>query len=206
MLTLFHAPMSRSTRIVTLLEELGAREAVQVKTVSVQRRDGGGGPDPENPHPEKKVPVLEHDGTIITESIAIAIHLCTLFPDAELMPAAGTPEHGKALQWLAWNAGVVEPVLIAKLTDDDNPAFQSAFRGWDEVMLRLKTALDTSPWLLGSKFSVADLIVHSSFSWMPDLLPDHAVIQDWNSRMMARPAVQKTFAEDQEAMAVLAGA
>lgn len=201
MLTLFHAPMSRSTRLVTLIDELGARDAVQIRLVTVQRQDGAGAPDPENPHPEKKVPALKHDGTVITESIAIAIHLCDLFPKAGLLPPVGTPERGRCLQWLAWNAGVVEPVLVAKLSGVEHPAFQASFRGWDEVITRLETALETSPWLMGDEMTVADIIVHSSFSWMPDLLADHPGLQDWNKRMMTRPATQRVWQEEQAAMA-----
>ncbi len=197
MLTLFHAPMSRSTRLVTLVDELSARNAVNIRIVNVQRRDGQGAVDPDNPHPEKKVPVLDHDGTVITESIAIAIHLCDLFPKAAMMPEVGTPERGACLQWLAWNAGVVEPVLVAKLSGIEHPGLQSSFRGWNEVITRLETALDGNDWLMGDRFTVADIIVHSSFSWMPDLLPDHTGIQDWHNRMMARPATQRAWQDDQ---------
>lgn len=49
MLTLYHAPNSRSSRIVWLLEELGAD--YELKYVDIQRRDGEGMADPLNPHP-----------------------------------------------------------------------------------------------------------------------------------------------------------
>ena len=42
MLTLFHSPNSRSTRVVALLHELGALDAVRIETVTVARRDGSG--------------------------------------------------------------------------------------------------------------------------------------------------------------------
>jgi glutathione S-transferase len=48
MLTLFHAPKSRSTRMIWLLEELGA--PYEIRTVDVVRPTGGGR-DPANPHP-----------------------------------------------------------------------------------------------------------------------------------------------------------
>ena len=51
MLTLFHAPQSRSSRIVWLLEELGASYELRIMNIS-RLRDGTGKPDPSNPHPD----------------------------------------------------------------------------------------------------------------------------------------------------------
>ena len=56
MLTLFHAPQSRSSRIIWLLEELGAD--YEIRYVDIQRRDGSGGPDLANPHPARRSPPL----------------------------------------------------------------------------------------------------------------------------------------------------
>ena len=41
--------------------------------VEIPRR-GTGSPDPANPHPDKRVPALTHDGHLITESAAILGH------------------------------------------------------------------------------------------------------------------------------------
>ena len=67
--TLFHAPRSRSSRIIWLLEELGAD--YELRITDIPRQDGTGAADPANPHPDKKVPALVDDGVLITESIAI---------------------------------------------------------------------------------------------------------------------------------------
>lgn len=57
MMTLYHAPQSRSSRIVTLLDELGAADKVTIREVSIRRAlQGFGERDPANPHPEGKVP------------------------------------------------------------------------------------------------------------------------------------------------------
>lgn len=78
MLTLCHAPQSRSWRIIWLLEELGAD--YDVKTVSIRRREPSargpvapmiGARDPDNVHPHGKVPALVHDGVTIFESAAV---------------------------------------------------------------------------------------------------------------------------------------
>ena len=43
MLTLYHAPFSRSTRIVALIHDLGLQDRVQIEPVTVTRPDGSGG-------------------------------------------------------------------------------------------------------------------------------------------------------------------
>ncbi len=64
MLTLFHAPRSRSSRIIWLLEELGS--PFQLRYVTIRYMDGSGdGPDPANPHPDKKVPALLDNGALV---------------------------------------------------------------------------------------------------------------------------------------------
>lgn len=203
MLTLYHAPMSRSSRLVTLVEDLRAQDKVTIREVTITREGGAGAPDPSNPHPEKKVPALDHDGTVIVESIAIAQHLCELFPEAGLLPPTGTPERAKCLEWLAYYAGVIEPVVVAMYLKLDSPAYARTFRDWPAVVTRLTQALDKTPYLIGQTYTVADLIVHSLFNWMPDLVPDHAGIRDWHQRMQARPAAQHTMQRDQASMAAM---
>jgi len=44
MLTLFHAPRSRSTRFIFLLEEIGV--PYEIKVVNIRRSDGSGAVDP----------------------------------------------------------------------------------------------------------------------------------------------------------------
>jgi len=56
--TLYHAPQSRSTSILVLIEEMGIADRIDIREVTVARQDGNGGRDPRNPHPEGKVPYL----------------------------------------------------------------------------------------------------------------------------------------------------
>src|SRR5262245_48986629 len=128
MLTLYHAPRSRSTRIVWLLEELGADYALKI--VDIPRQDGSGAADAANPHPDKKVPALDHDGALITESIAVILYLTDLFPQAKLAPAVGDPQRGEYLTWLAYYAGVIEPVVHFQFLGlGDDPQLRRTFRG-----------------------------------------------------------------------------
>lgn len=201
MLTLFHAPQSRSSRIVTLIDEMGITDKVDTRIVTIPRRDGSGGRDPANPHPEGKVPALLHDGTLITESPAVIQYLTGLFPDTGVAPKPGDQNYGEYLTWLHWYGSVMEPVMIFAAGGIDHPYLHVTFRGVPEVTARIERALAKGPWLLGDSFSAADLLVHSPYAWFGNMTPDVPAIQDWVARCQARPAVARTRTYDAGLMA-----
>lgn len=200
MLTFYHAPNSRSSAVMTLIEEMGIADKIDIRLVDIPRiMTGTGQPDPSNPHPEKKAPCLVHDGHVITERGAILTYLTTLFP-SDLAPATGTPAWGSFLTWMAWYQGVMEPVLILDYAKLTHPAITAAIRGVPEVTARIHAALAKSSWLLGDHFTAADLLIHSPYAWFGNT-PDDPLIKDWVARCMSRPARLKTLAEDQTRLA-----
>lgn len=190
MLTLFHSFHSRATRMLVLIHEMDLHNEITLRHVSIPRRDGSGGPDAADPHPDKKVPALLHDDVLITESVAIALYLTDMFPDAGLGPVVGDRLRGPYLTWLAYYAGVMEPVYNAQVAGQaDNPVFRASFRGVPEVEARLiDTFADGRDYLLGETFSAADLIVQSPYMWFPDGAPDDAKVKAWIDRVAARPS------------------
>ena len=195
MLTLIHAPNSRSTRILMLIDEMGIWDKIEIRQVDIVYRDGAGHTDAGNPHPEGKVPALIHDGTLITESGAIMLYLTALFPDAGLAPKPGYPRRGEYLTWLFWYQGVMEPVMMAEVLGIKHPGFARNFRGMAEVAARLHKALAQGPWLCGD-YSAADMICASAFTFMPHLMPQDDLIKDWVARYQARPALATAKAYD----------
>jgi glutathione S-transferase len=201
MLTLFHAPRSRSTRVLQLIYALGAEKDVEIRLTNIARRDGSGGADPANPHPDKKVPLLVDDGVAIRESGAIMVHLTNLFPDAGMAPEVRSPEHGAYLGWMAWYGYVFEPVIMMTVTALDNPVFTSSYRGWAEAQAELEKALDGQDYLMGDKISAADMLVASPFNWMENLIPETGPIRGWVERCRAHPSFQQAMAFDAKAVA-----
>jgi glutathione S-transferase len=204
MLTLFHAPQSRSSAIVTLIDEMAIGDWVDIVEVTIPRIDGTGRRDPANPHPEGKAPCLVHDGTIITERGAIMLTLTSMFPDAGMAPKPGSAQWSAYLTWLFWYGSVMEPVLIMAAAGVSHPWLHAAVRGVPEVTARLAAALEHQPFLLGDTISAADLLVHSPYAWFTDATPDVPSIRDWVARCQARPAVARTKARDVAAMSVAA--
>jgi glutathione S-transferase len=201
MLTLFHSPQSRSTAIMALIEEMGIADWIDIREVTIPRQDGSGGRDPENPHPEGKVPALVHDGVLITERAAIILHLTTLFPDSGISPKVGTPEWGAFAAWLTWYQGVLEPVVIFDGAGISHPWIEATFRDHKVAAARLKAALEKGPWIMGERYSAVDLLLHAPYAWFAEATPDDPLIRDWVERCKARPAGQKVIAADAARMA-----
>lgn len=196
MLTLFHSPQSRSSAIVTLIEEMGIQDWVEIREVTIPRMDGSGGRDPANPHPEGKVPALVHDGQVITECAAIILHLTSLFPDTGMAPKVGTPDWGIFAMWMAWYQGVLEPTFIMEAAGVTHPWMSAAVRDHQTAVARLRAALDKGPWIMGDTFSAADILLHGPYAWFPEGTPDDPLIRDWVQRCKARPASVKVREAD----------
>jgi glutathione S-transferase len=124
--------------------------------------DGKGAPDPANPHPDKKVPALLDNGVLIMESIAIVQYLTDKFPAAKLGPSIGDAHRGPYLSWLAYYAGVIEPVINLEFAGlADNAVMQRTFRDRSAMDRRILAALEAGPYVLGDTFSGADILIAS---------------------------------------------
>lgn len=188
MITLFHAPRSRSSRMIFLLEELGA--PYQIQSVDIRRGDGTGAVDAANPHPHGKVPAIEDEGTVVFESAAIACYLTDKFPDAGIGPLVGSPLRGAYLTWLAYYAGVMEPAWVSKFMGMTVPRGTAGWVDPDEVMVHVNRTLQRGPYLLGESFSAADILVATTFALFlgSPLLERTALLEDYVQRVTRRPA------------------
>ena len=198
MLTLYHAPRSRSFRTLWLLEELGV--PYETKIVSIRRGDGSGAEEPgyRKIHPHAKVPAIVHDGVAVFETPAIALYLTDTFPDAGLGPRIGDKRRGPYLSWLAYSTGVIEPALLEKALKIPHRAGTFGWGAPDEVEAVLADALSGAPYLLGDKFSAADVIVGGSISFLMQvkMWPAKPVFTDYVSRFVARPAYARAQAKE----------
>ena len=194
MITLFHAPYSRSSRMIWLLEELGAPYAI--RPVSIFRAmTGTGEPDPANPHPDKQVPAILDGDTLVAESVAIVLYLTDAFPAAGLGPLAGDRRRGEYLTWLAWYAAGLEPAMFAHFGDElSNPMKK---RGYDAVIRRLEGALSKAPYLMGERFTGADLLVSSAVDFGRQAFPESALLDAYCKRCKDRPASLKAMTLDE---------
>jgi glutathione S-transferase len=125
-------------------------------------------------NPWGQVPTLVlPDGSIMTETAAILIHLAACFPDKALAPAPGTSAHAAFLRWIVFaNVNVYEAVLRSayphRFTSDPNATEATrtaAVTRMGEALGVLEEAIGPGPFLLGDAISVADVYIAMLCVW-----------------------------------------
>ncbi|HTT96461.1 MAG TPA: glutathione S-transferase family protein [Rhizomicrobium sp.] len=192
MITLYHRPQTRSGSIVWLLEELGAPYETRI-VESLRGPDGSGKPDPNNPHPHGKVPVITDDGHTIFESGAIALYLTDKFPKAKMGPMPGDAKRGEYLSWLFYRPGVMEPAFMERRF---NIQHVYGAMGWgtpEEVEQVINDHLSKNKYFLGDEFSAADIMVGGGVYFMTQfkMMAETDVTKEYCARLTSRPAFAK---------------
>jgi len=199
MITLVHAPRSRSSAFLWLLEEVG--EPYGIQSVAIRRADGSGSLDPSNPHPHGKVPVLIDDSAVIFEQSAIALYVADKYPRAQLGPRIEDSGRGEFLTLLAYYSGVVEPAFTSKFLRVAVPRGSAGWVDSDEVMDFINARLGKHPYIVGEKFTAADVMYASAFALFMDspLLEGKRTqqLRDYVARCVSRPARARAAGKDQ---------
>ncbi len=197
MITLYHRPNTRSARFVFLLEELEA--PYEIRTVDGRGLGGSGVPDPANPHPHGKVPAIadSDDGGIVFESSAIALYLTDKFPKNRIGPAVGDPARGAYLTWLAYYSGVMEPAWTLNFLKLEIPRGPQGWAPVDEVMAHTFKTLEQGPYILGEKFSAADVLLGTTFQMFMGgpSMPRTPLLEAYVNRVVGRPAYARAMAK-----------
>ena len=183
---LYHVPGTRSTRVVWLLEEIGAPYEL-----TIMRREERQTPEHRQRHPLGRVPVLEDEDGFVFESAALCLHLADLHPEAQLIPPLGTHERALVYQWTVFAMTELEPAIIEAARRGDDPArAQAGAERFQAAAQAVEQALEGHSYLVGDRFSVADLVcgavlIFGKSAGLTDNLPD---ITGYLARLEARPA------------------
>jgi len=193
----YHNPQSRSQMVRWMIEEAGAPHRIVPIDFTKNEHKA---PAFLALNPMGKLPTIEHRGTVVTETAAIIAYLADTFPQAGLAPAPGEPARGAYYRWLFFGAGCFEPALLDKMMKRPEVERKSAV-GWgsyDDVLATMKTALATGPYLLGEKFTAADVYIGSELNFAVMFgapgLKGEPVIDAYLARLTARPAFQRAMA------------
>jgi glutathione S-transferase len=142
-----------------------------------------------------KIPAIVHDGTAVTETAAICAYLADAFPRAGLAPPIGDHARGTYYRWLFFGAGCLEPALVDKLAARPKVERESmlGYGNYETVLSTLEKALAPGPWILGERFSAADVYIGSAIGWglrMKGIEP-RPMFQKYFERCEQRPAQKR---------------
>ena len=207
MLTIYGVYRSRASRNIWLAEELGI-PFKQVPVIQHYRTVPAGMLHTQSPeflkiNPNGLIPSIDDDGLVLHESLAINLYLARKHGG----PVAGATvaEEGEIAMWSLWAATGVEPhainILYHRLgnpTGVKDPGIaDAAVHSLKGPFAVLEKALEKSGWLVGGRFTVADLnaaeIVRYALA-APELFEAAPKVKAWLASCQARPAFKKMWA------------
>ena len=195
-LKLYGGAKNRGRRCYWLAKELGLEiEAVDIDLHSGQHRS----PEFLKLNPNGQVPVLDDDGFILHESLAINLYLAK--KHGGVLAPASAREEALMTQWSFWVATQVEQRLIEILehrlmlpeADRDPARADAAWNALQRPFAALEAVLTDSDYLVGNRFTVADLNVSIVMSLINRLQLDvtrYPNLRAWLDTCLGRPAAQ----------------
>lgn len=206
MIKLYGFPRSRSDRVLWMLEELGIPyEFHKVDLMTGEGRQ----PSHLQRNPGGKVPVIDDDGFVLTESAAILAYLGEKFPEKGLVPVSDLQARARYLEWSLFVLTELEQPLwtIGKHTfvfpeQKRVPAILDVAR-WEfaSALKVLDTKLGEREFALGDRFSAIDILIGHTLRWahafkVPNDIPR---LQAYRERICGRPALARAVARESAA-------
>lgn len=199
---LYYWPKTRAFRALWMLEETGA--PYEIEHVNIRAGEQGTAAF-RSLNPMTKLPALDDDGVHVAESGAVLLYLADKFPAARLGAAIDDPLRGRFLQWLFFTPGCLEPAMAEKMTGAPGNTFSFGWGDLDRVKQAIDGALEEGEWLLGERFSAADLLLAGTLqiAFMAKLLEPKGPLGDYVERAVSRDAHARAVAIEQREIAAL---
>jgi glutathione S-transferase len=194
----YHNPMSRGRIAHWMLEELG--QPYTVELLDFEKREHKS-PEYLALNPMGKIPTIVHHDTVVTEAAAICAYLADAFPSAKLAPALDDPARGTYFRWLFFAAACGEPAIGDRMLQ--RPAASASALGYgsyEDTLHALETAVGQAEYILGRRFSAADVYVSSLIGWglMTKAIEPRPTLHAYVERTHQRPAVKRMLAQNEE--------
>jgi len=193
---LFWCPRTRAARAMWMLEEAG----VYYERVLVDIRDPKAPRDPDflAASPLGKVPALADGEVRMADSAAICLYVADRYAAGRLAPEIDHPDRGRFLWWMFFSPGAIEPAMAEKAGGWTANPGSHGWGSFDAVMRTFEQGLEPGPWLLGDRFTAADVMMGSSavFLRLFKMLPESPVLEAYADRCLARPAYQRAMSAE----------
>ncbi|MDH3491113.1 MAG: glutathione S-transferase family protein [Gammaproteobacteria bacterium] len=188
---LFWAPQTRSTRAIWMLEEAGVK--YEKELVDIRSPDRKNSKEFLAASPMGKVPAIVDGDAAMSESAAICIYIADRYAAGRLAPAIDDASRGKYLYWTIYTPAAVEPAMSEKFSNVEPNRGRNGWGDFDSMIKIFDEGLEGKEWILGDRFTAADVMLGSSavFMRMFEMLPETKNIGAYADRCLARPAFQK---------------
>src|SRR5260370_23421626 len=113
----------------------------------------------------------------------------------------GDPLLGRYWRWMIFSAACFDPgVIDCATTRDPAPLPMSPYGDFETMLRTLTDQLARGPYLLGERFSAADVLWGGALTWttMFKLVPEFPVITSYVQRAGERPSVARVKVKDAE--------
>jgi len=201
-LVLYFAPNSRAVTALWMLEELGASYQLEVFNLKKGEHKSSAYLAV---NPMGKVPAIKHRDAVVTEVAAICCYLADEFSEAGLAPPIGDPDRGAYLRWMFYAPSCVEPAMAEKAFQyPQAPSGGLGYGDFDTVMTVATQAISGRDYLLGERFSAADIVLGSTirYGMMFGIFPKRPEFEAYTDRLTQRDAFKRMEARNDELAAV----
>ena len=198
---IYHAPNSRSIRIVWLFEELGLPYELEKFSLGAAEMRS---PEYRRVHPMGRVPALQDGDVTLLESGAIVEYVLARYGNGRMVPPVSSSEFPTYLQWLHYAEGMLMPqvnVIVVETMflppEKRNPENLNRARKLLTKMLEPVDAALVGREYLAGEFSGADIMTGHACVVSVKLgadVSDKPNVAAYVERLMARPALRKAFA------------
>ncbi len=204
MIKLYHHPYSRAAAAVWMLEELGLEEGtgyelsfVDLKKLE-QRSDAY-----RTLNPMAKIPTLVDGDALVTETGAVGLYLADRYSPGHLAPELDDPARAAYLRWILFGPSVMEPAAATRASGWEVNPVSVGWGSWEAMLAATRAAIGEGPWLLGDRFTMADVCFGSTLRFLVQfkMLPPEPLFLDYIERLNARPAAQRAAAINERVVA-----
>ena len=195
-------PQSRGRIVRWMLEEIGRPYRTEVLDYGTTMK----APEFLAINPMGKVPTITHRGQTVTEAAACCAYLADAFPEAGLAPGPTDALRARYYRWMFFAAGPVEASVTARSLGLLPPAEKAGMVGYGNYEATIDTlegGVGDGPWILGDRFSAADVYVGSQVAWglMFKTIEPRPAFSAYVERLTARPAYMRAGEIDNALMA-----
>jgi glutathione S-transferase len=190
---LYFSPGACSLSPHIVLQEAGLK--FDTEKVSLADKKTENGNDYLTINPKGYVPALQLDGgDVLTEGPAIVQYVADQVPEKKLVPAAGSIERYRLVEWLNFISTELHksfsPLFKPNVPEETKQAARDLLA---KRLTFVAGELKDSEYVMGNQFTVADAYLFTVLNWAGfvklDLSP-WPVLSAYQKRVAARPAVQ----------------